>query len=92
MSQGDLRWEEVWRWLEMWDKAVPVRTEGAGGIASRASGAESLVWRSRMAGSLKDTGTGRSAVDSIPRVEIQQDRTMVVVSAGLAGDLDVDQE
>ncbi|KAJ1215353.1 hypothetical protein NDU88_002962 [Pleurodeles waltl] len=37
--------EEVWRWLEMWDKVVPGRTEGAGGVASWASGAEGPDWR-----------------------------------------------
>ncbi|KAJ1190331.1 hypothetical protein NDU88_007069 [Pleurodeles waltl] len=83
--------EEVWRWMEMWDKAILGRMEGAGGVASRASGVESLDWRSRMVGPLQDTGTGGSAVNSIPKVEIQQDGTMAVVSAGLAGDLDVVQ-
>ncbi|KAJ1176870.1 hypothetical protein NDU88_002137 [Pleurodeles waltl] len=64
--------EEVWRWLEMWDKAVLARTEGAGGRASRAPGAESPDRRSWMAGSLADTGSRGSSVDSLPRVEIQQ--------------------
>ncbi|KAJ1110345.1 hypothetical protein NDU88_007698 [Pleurodeles waltl] len=84
------RLEEVWRRLEMWDKVVLGRTEGAGGVALRASGAESPDWRSREEGQLVDAGTGRSAVDSNHRVEIQQDGTMAVVSTGLAGGLDVE--
>ncbi|KAJ1113828.1 hypothetical protein NDU88_002069 [Pleurodeles waltl] len=36
---------EVWRWLEMWDKVVLGRTDGAEGVASRASGAEGPDWR-----------------------------------------------
>ncbi|KAJ1186068.1 hypothetical protein NDU88_002853 [Pleurodeles waltl] len=27
--------QEVWRWLEMWDKVAPGRTEGSGGMARR---------------------------------------------------------
>ncbi|KAJ1141347.1 hypothetical protein NDU88_007680 [Pleurodeles waltl] len=65
--------EEVWHWLEIWDKAVPARTERARGVASQASGAERLNWRLRKAGSLEDTGNDGSVVDSIPRVEIQED-------------------
>ncbi|KAJ1112839.1 hypothetical protein NDU88_001100 [Pleurodeles waltl] len=67
---GTLRKQmEVWRWLEMWDKVAPGRTEGSGGVTRRASGAESMDWRSH--------GTGR-LVDLRHRVEIQQDGTMAV--------------
>ncbi|KAJ1169215.1 hypothetical protein NDU88_001121 [Pleurodeles waltl] len=83
--------EEVWRLLEMWDEVALGRKEGTGGVALRASGEESLDWRSHEAGQLVDAGTGRSAVDSNQRVEIQQDGTMAVMSTGLAGGLDVER-
>ncbi|KAJ1153343.1 hypothetical protein NDU88_006104 [Pleurodeles waltl] len=82
--------KEVWRWLEMWDKEAPGRLEGTGEVSLRASGAESPDWRSHEAGRLEDAGTSGPAVDSTRRVEIQQDGTMGVVPAGLAGGLDVE--
>ncbi|KAJ1139957.1 hypothetical protein NDU88_006318 [Pleurodeles waltl] len=74
----------------MWDKAVPGRTERAGGIAFWAPGAESPYWRSLEADQPVDAGTGGSAEDSSHRVEIQQDGTMAVVSTGLVGGRDVE--
>ncbi|KAJ1082061.1 hypothetical protein NDU88_002231 [Pleurodeles waltl] len=78
--------QEVWGWLEMWDKVAPGGTEGTGGVTHQASGMESPYWRSRDAGRLVDAGTGGSAVDSHHRVEIQQNGTMAVVATDLAGD------
>ncbi|KAJ1138550.1 hypothetical protein NDU88_004931 [Pleurodeles waltl] len=75
--------EEVWRWLEMWDKVVQGRTEGSGGIPCRASGAEIPDWRLH--------GTGR-LVDSRHRVEIQQDGTMAVVPAESVGGTALEHE
>ncbi|KAJ1218255.1 hypothetical protein NDU88_005838 [Pleurodeles waltl] len=75
--------EEVWRWLEMWDKVAPGRTEGPGGINPRASGAESPDWRSH--------GAGRLA-DAHHRVEIQQDGTMAAGAADLVGGTALEQE
>ncbi|KAJ1136850.1 hypothetical protein NDU88_003264 [Pleurodeles waltl] len=80
------RREEVWRWLEMWDKVAEGRTEGPGGVIHRASGAESPDWRLRDAGRLVDAGTGGSAMDSHYRVEIQQDGIMAMMAADLVGD------
>ncbi|KAJ1168354.1 hypothetical protein NDU88_000280 [Pleurodeles waltl] len=62
--------EEVWRWLEMWDKVAPGRPEGSGGAPRRASGSGSPAWRSH--------GSGR-LVETFHRVEIQRDGTMAVV-------------
>ncbi|KAJ1088066.1 hypothetical protein NDU88_001225 [Pleurodeles waltl] len=71
--------EEVWRWLEMWDKVAPGRDLVA------PLGAESPDRRSRDAGRLVEAGTGGSAMGSHHRVEIQQVRTMAVVATDLAG-------
>ncbi|KAJ1116147.1 hypothetical protein NDU88_004366 [Pleurodeles waltl] len=67
----------------MWDKVAPGRTEGSGGVSRRAPGAESPDWRSH--------GTGR-LTDLCHRVEIQQDGTMAVVAADLAGGPALEQE
>ncbi|KAJ1194249.1 hypothetical protein NDU88_003538 [Pleurodeles waltl] len=75
----------------MWDKVAPGRTEGTGGVTHRASGVESLDWRSHDAGRQVDGWTGGSVVDSHHRVEIQQDGTMAVVSTDLAGGTVVEQ-
>ncbi|KAJ1207086.1 hypothetical protein NDU88_002478 [Pleurodeles waltl] len=64
--------EEVWRWLEMWEKVAPIRKEGFGGAARGASGSGGPDWRSH--------GSGHLA-ESCHRVEIQRDATMAVVSA-----------
>ncbi|KAJ1118061.1 hypothetical protein NDU88_006256 [Pleurodeles waltl] len=77
------RAEEVWRWLEMWDKVATGRTEGTGGVTRRASGVESPDWRSHE--------TGRLA-DSCHRVEIQRDGTMAVVTAESVGGTALEQE
>ncbi|KAJ1119490.1 hypothetical protein NDU88_007675 [Pleurodeles waltl] len=87
----ELQTEEVWRWLEMWDKVAPGRKEGTGGVALRASGVESPDWRSCEAGRLVDAVTGGSAMDSNHRVETQQDGTMAVVSSGQAGGMVVER-
>ncbi|KAJ1197838.1 hypothetical protein NDU88_001684 [Pleurodeles waltl] len=86
------RTDEVWRWQEMQDKVTLGRPERTGGVSPLASGAEGPDWRPRDTGQLEDAGTCGSAADSAGRVEIQQDGTMAVVSAGLAGGLDVDLE
>ncbi|KAJ1206324.1 hypothetical protein NDU88_001731 [Pleurodeles waltl] len=83
--------EEVWRLLEMWDKAVPGEDREIWRRHFQASGAESPDWRSCEADQLVDAGTGGTAEDTSHRVEIQQDGTMVVVSTGLSGGRDVEQ-
>ncbi|KAJ1157171.1 hypothetical protein NDU88_009886 [Pleurodeles waltl] len=71
------------RWLEMWDKVAPGRTEGSEGVAQQSSGAESPDWRSH--------GTGQLA-ESCHRVEIQRIGTMAVVPAELVGCTALEQE
>ncbi|KAJ1127016.1 hypothetical protein NDU88_005422 [Pleurodeles waltl] len=68
--------EEVWRWLEMWDKAAPGRPAGSGGVAHQASRADSPDWRIRGGGLTKDTVARGSVEDPALRIEIQQDGTM----------------
>ncbi|KAJ1131740.1 hypothetical protein NDU88_010073 [Pleurodeles waltl] len=71
--------EEVWRWLEMWDKAALGRPTGARGVVNRTSGADGSDWwnhEGERTTDFKDQGV----VDVPgPRVEIQQDGTMAVV-------------
>ncbi|KAJ1124906.1 hypothetical protein NDU88_003353 [Pleurodeles waltl] len=76
--------EEVWRWLEMWDKSAPGSSAGTGGVAHRASRAESPDWRIRGGGLSEDTVARGSEEDPALRIEIQQDGTMAVVHAVLA--------
>ncbi|KAJ1165789.1 hypothetical protein NDU88_006206 [Pleurodeles waltl] len=63
-----------------------------GGVSPRASGVDGPDSSSRDDGQLEDTGACRSATDSIRRVEIQQDGTMMVVPTGLAVGLNVELE
>ncbi|KAJ1126810.1 hypothetical protein NDU88_005216 [Pleurodeles waltl] len=71
--------QEVWRWLEMRDKAALGRPAGTSGVACRTSGADGSDWRNReMKASMDQGGVDVPA----PRIEIQQDGTMAVVPAG----------
>ncbi|KAJ1170445.1 hypothetical protein NDU88_002322 [Pleurodeles waltl] len=69
--------EEVWRWLEIWDKAgmgCSVRpTRGA----ARTSGVNDTDWRKRGESQTQISAQGTSGADG--RVEIQQEGTMAVV-------------
>ncbi|KAJ1166512.1 hypothetical protein NDU88_006912 [Pleurodeles waltl] len=79
----DLQPEEVWRWLEMWDKAALGRPAGTNGVARRASGADDPYWQTREGGQTEVSMDRVSEDDPAPRIEIQQDGTMAVVPAGL---------
>ncbi|KAJ1145579.1 hypothetical protein NDU88_011865 [Pleurodeles waltl] len=76
--------EEVWRWLEIWDKVTLGRSERTGGVAHRASEADGKDWRTRGGSQLEGTVAQMAAADSAHRIEIQQDGTMAVVTAGSA--------
>ncbi|KAJ1114824.1 hypothetical protein NDU88_003055 [Pleurodeles waltl] len=85
-SIGELQTEvgalqEVWRWLEMCDKAAPGRSTGTGGVAHRASRADSPDWRICGGGLTEDTVARVSVEDPALRIEIQQDGTMAAVPA-----------
>ncbi|KAJ1087705.1 hypothetical protein NDU88_000870 [Pleurodeles waltl] len=71
--------EEVWRWLEMWDKAALGKPTGARRVVNRASGADGSDWQNREGERTVDS-MDQGVVD-VPasRVEIQQDGTMAVV-------------
>ncbi|KAJ1205302.1 hypothetical protein NDU88_000737 [Pleurodeles waltl] len=74
--------EEVWRWLEMWDKAATSRMERTGLTVHCSSGPASPDWRS--CGERQLEGTADQIVDIVAptRVEIEQDGTMGVVTPG----------
>ncbi|KAJ1203766.1 hypothetical protein NDU88_007547 [Pleurodeles waltl] len=76
--------EEVWRWLEMWDKAAPGNLAGTGGVAHRVSRANGPDWRIRGGGLSKDTVAWELEEDPALRIEIQQDGTMAVLPVGSA--------
>ncbi|KAJ1209338.1 hypothetical protein NDU88_004716 [Pleurodeles waltl] len=76
--------EEVWRWLEMWDKVTSGRSERTGVVAHRASGADGPDWRTSGDSQLEGTVAQVAATDSAHRIEIQQDGTMAVVASGSA--------
>ncbi|KAJ1150133.1 hypothetical protein NDU88_002931 [Pleurodeles waltl] len=63
--------EEVWRWLEMWDKTAPDSLAGTGGVAHRASRADGPDWRIRGAGLSEDAVARGLAEDPALRIEIQ---------------------
>ncbi|KAJ1210396.1 hypothetical protein NDU88_005760 [Pleurodeles waltl] len=73
--------QEVWRWLEMWDKATPSRLTRSGGVAPRASRADGPDWRIREGDLLEDTVAWGLDVDPALRIKIQQDGTMAVIHA-----------
>ncbi|KAJ1173474.1 hypothetical protein NDU88_005306 [Pleurodeles waltl] len=77
--------EEVWRWLEMWDKVAPSVSDRACSAADPMSGLDGSDWRKRKEGRMNDY-TGQGASDN-SRIEIQQDGTMAVVSPGLSAGL-----
>ncbi|KAJ1150047.1 hypothetical protein NDU88_002845 [Pleurodeles waltl] len=77
--------EEVWRWLEMWDKVTPGRSGRTGLVAHCASGVEDPDWRTR--GECQMEGTAEPSVDADNRIDIQQDGAMAVVVPGLADGL-----
>ncbi|KAJ1091303.1 hypothetical protein NDU88_004430 [Pleurodeles waltl] len=71
--------EEVWRWLEMWDKAALGRPTGARRVVNRTSGADGSDWWNRDGERTTDSMDQRVVDVPAPRVEIQQDGTMAVV-------------
>ncbi|KAJ1143980.1 hypothetical protein NDU88_010282 [Pleurodeles waltl] len=79
--------EEVWRWLEMWDKVAPDRPERAGSVTGCVSNLDDSDWRNRRENQMEGS-TGWGASDD-GRLEIQQDGTMEVVSPGLSAGLTV---
>ncbi|KAJ1167114.1 hypothetical protein NDU88_007507 [Pleurodeles waltl] len=83
-SQFFERPDEVWRWLEMWDKVAPDRPERTILTVHRASGAASSDWRTRGERQMRGTAEQVVDIDTANRVEIQQDGTMAVVTPGLA--------
>ncbi|KAJ1218104.1 hypothetical protein NDU88_005689 [Pleurodeles waltl] len=74
--------EEVWRWLEMWDKVTPGRSGRTGLVAHGVSGVDGSDWR--ISGENQIEGTAEQGVDADTRIEIQQDGTMAVVVLALA--------
>ncbi|KAJ1148574.1 hypothetical protein NDU88_001402 [Pleurodeles waltl] len=76
--------EEVWRWLEMWDKAGPGRLERTGLTDHCPSGAASLDWRICKERQLEGTADQVLDIVASTRVEIQQNGTMAMVTPGLA--------
>ncbi|KAJ1107224.1 hypothetical protein NDU88_004617 [Pleurodeles waltl] len=73
--------EEVWRWLEMWDKVTPSRLTGTGGVAHRASRGDGPDWWICEGDLSKDTVARGLDVDPALRLEIQ-DWTMAAIPAG----------
>ncbi|KAJ1192470.1 hypothetical protein NDU88_001777 [Pleurodeles waltl] len=84
--------EEEWRWLEIWDKVTPGRTDRTEWASPRTSGLDGPDWRSHDDGQLKNTVARGWAKDSTHRVEIQQDGTMAIVTAGSAKGLNGELE
>ncbi|KAJ1200833.1 hypothetical protein NDU88_004654 [Pleurodeles waltl] len=84
--------EEVWRWLEMWDKVTPGGTVRTGGVAPRSSGADGPDWRTCDEGQFEDTVAQVAATDPAHRIVIQQDGTMTVVTAGSAEGMNGERE
>ncbi|KAJ1157157.1 hypothetical protein NDU88_009872 [Pleurodeles waltl] len=84
--------EEVWRWLEMWDKDAPGRSGRSGLVATRASDVDGSDWQNH--GESQMQASAQRGVSSDSRIEIQQDGTMAVVVPELAAKLTVapDQE
>ncbi|KAJ1095998.1 hypothetical protein NDU88_001147 [Pleurodeles waltl] len=70
--------EEVWRWLEMWDRVGPGRSGQSGVGSARTSGVDGTDWRRRGEGQTQVSG--QQCDNSVSRIEIQQDGTMVVVN------------
>ncbi|KAJ1153865.1 hypothetical protein NDU88_006623 [Pleurodeles waltl] len=86
--------EEVWRLVEMWDKAALGRPTGTSGVVNRHSGADRFDWRNRE-GERTMVSIDQGVVDvPAPLIEIQQDGTMAVVPdgsvAGTDAGLDLD--
>ncbi|KAJ1211147.1 hypothetical protein NDU88_006508 [Pleurodeles waltl] len=74
--------EEVWRWLEIWDKAGTGRSVKSTKRAARASGVDDMDWRKRQKSQTQISA--QRADISNGRVEIQQDGTMAVVVSDMA--------
>ncbi|KAJ1209477.1 hypothetical protein NDU88_004855 [Pleurodeles waltl] len=72
--------EEVWRWLEIWDKAAPGRMERTGLTVHCPSGPASPDWRSCRERQWEGTADQVVDMTATTRVEIQQDGTMAVVT------------
>ncbi|KAJ1110124.1 hypothetical protein NDU88_007479 [Pleurodeles waltl] len=69
--------EEVWRWLEVWEKSGTGRSVRPTRGAARASGVDDTDWRKR--GESLTQISAQGPAGSGGRVEIQQDGTMAVV-------------
>ncbi|KAJ1091326.1 hypothetical protein NDU88_004453 [Pleurodeles waltl] len=76
--------EEVWRWLEMWDKVTPRRPERSSLAVHCASGVDGPDWRTRGESQVEGTAEQVVDIDTDHRMESQQDGTMAVVTPELA--------
>ncbi|KAJ1143726.1 hypothetical protein NDU88_010031 [Pleurodeles waltl] len=85
--------EEVWRWLEMWDKVFPGPSRRSGVGSTRIAGVDGSDWRRREDGLSQVSAQRCADSDSVSRIEIPQDGTMAIVDpeqvVELAGSLDV---
>ncbi|KAJ1183593.1 hypothetical protein NDU88_000410 [Pleurodeles waltl] len=77
--------EEVWRWLEMCDKVGPGPSGRSGVGSARTSGVDGTDWRKH--GDALTWVSAQHCDDSVSRIEIQQDGTMVVVDPEQAVEL-----
>ncbi|KAJ1199382.1 hypothetical protein NDU88_003218 [Pleurodeles waltl] len=83
-------WREVWRWMNMWDKVAPDRSELPESLAGRVTGVDGSDWRNHGESQTEVfAGWGGSRYS---RIEIQQDGTMAMVVPELAAGLTVAPE